>query len=98
VVDLANEIGCTPAQVAINWVRQRPWKGPAIIPILGARSLAQLKDNLGALDFSLTPEQTERLDAIAPPSLGFPHDFLYSKNVRGLIFGDTFDLTDNYRP
>jgi len=97
VVALASEIGRTPSQVAINWVRQRPWSGPAIIPILGARSLAQLKDNLGALDFALTAEQIERLDAIAPPNLGFPHDFLSSKGVRGLIFGDTFDLIDNHR-
>jgi aryl-alcohol dehydrogenase-like predicted oxidoreductase len=97
VVALASEIGRTPAQVAINWVRQRPWNGPAMIPILGARSLAQLRDNLEALDFSLTAEQIERLDAIAPPNLGFPHDFLAGKGVRGLIFGDTFDQTDNYR-
>ena len=97
VVALASEIGYTPAQVAINWVRQRPWSGPAIIPILGARSLAHLQDNLGALDFMLTAEQISRLDTIAPPNLGFPHDFLSSKGVRGLIFGDTFDLTDNHR-
>jgi hypothetical protein len=50
------------------------------------------------LDFSLTAEQIARLDQIAPPSLGFPHDFLTGSGVRRLIFGETFDLTDNHRP
>ena len=98
VVALAAETGRSAAQVAINWVRQRPWNGPPIIPILGARSLVHLRDNLGVLDFTLTAEQIARLDQIAPPSLGFPHDFLSGSGVRRLIFGETFDLTDNHRP
>ena len=53
VVRLAGELGRSPAQVAINWVRQQPGN---IIPILGARSVKQLQDNLGCLDFRLTDE------------------------------------------
>lgn len=97
VVALAQEIGRTPAQVAINWVRQRPLVGAPIIPILGARSVAQLRDNLGALDFSLTAEQLGQLDGLDPIKLGFPHDFLRSDNVKNMIFGATFELTDNHR-
>jgi len=97
VVALAQEIGRTSAQVAINWVRQRPLVGAPIIPILGARSVAQLRDNLGALDFSLTAEQLSQLDGIDPIKLGFPHDFLRSDNVKNMIFGAIFELTDNHR-
>ena len=87
LVDLANEIGRTPSQVAINWTRQRPYH---MIPILGARTEKQLNDNLGCLDFELTPEQIECLNQASPIDLGFPHSFLASDHVRGLIFGKTF--------
>ena len=97
IAALASEIGCTPSQLAIAWVSQRPWRGAPIIPILGARSLAQLQDNLGSLDVHLNPEQIDKLDALSPIQLGFPHDFLSGSEVRSLIFGDTFPLTDNHR-
>jgi aryl-alcohol dehydrogenase-like predicted oxidoreductase len=97
VVAVASEIGCTPAQVAIAWVRQRPYSGAPIIPILGARSEAHIIDNLSALEITLTPEQIARLDQIGRLQLGFPHDFLNSDNVHRLVFGETFDLTDNHR-
>ena len=87
LLELADETAHTPSQIAINWVRQRPFP---MIPILGARSEAQLRDNLGSLDFELTAEQIERLNAASPIDLGFPHSFLSSTHVRGLIFGKTF--------
>ncbi len=96
---LAREIGQTPSQVAINWVRQQTRSGihpaPSIIPILGARSEAQIRDNLGVLDFALTSEQMQRLSDLSPIKLGFPHDFAADDEVRGLIFGDTFDKLDH---
>jgi len=97
VVSVAQEIGCSPAQVAIAWTRQRPYGGAPLIPILGARTLAHLLDNLGALDIQLSPEQIARLEEIGKLQLGFPHDFLNSEGVRGLVFGETFDLIDNHR-
>jgi aryl-alcohol dehydrogenase-like predicted oxidoreductase len=87
LLELAKETGYTPAQIAINWVRQRPFH---MIPILGARTEKQLKDNLGCLDFELTQEQIVRLSEASPIDLGFPHSFLSSEHVRGLIFGETF--------
>jgi aryl-alcohol dehydrogenase-like predicted oxidoreductase len=87
LIELANETGHTPSQFAINWARQRPYH---MIPILGARTEKQLKDNLGCLDFELTNEQIERLNQSSPIDLGFPHAFLGSDHVRGLIFGKTF--------
>jgi len=88
VMDVAKEIGCTPSQVAVNWVRQSPYR---MIPILGARTEKQLKDNLSCLDFELTREQIDRLNQSSPIDLGFPHSFLGSDHVHGLIFGKTFD-------
>lgn len=88
LMDLAKEIGRTPSQVAINWVRQRPYH---MIPILGARSEKQFKDNLGCLDFELTDGQNKQLNDASPIDLGFPHSFLASDHVHGLIFGKTYE-------
>jgi aryl-alcohol dehydrogenase-like predicted oxidoreductase len=96
VVALAEEIGRTPTQVAINWVRAGRGRAE-IIPILGARTMAQLEDALGCLEFDLEEEQVRRLDEIAPIDLGFPHSFLASDHVRGLIFGDTHGAIENHR-
>lgn len=87
LIDVANETGHTPSQIAINWVRQRPFH---TLPILGARSEKQLKENLGCLDFELTTEQIDCLNQASPIDPGFPHSFLSSEHVRGLIFGKTF--------
>jgi len=94
LMSLAEEIGHTPSQVAINWVRQQPY---LVVPILGARSKKQLRDNMGCLDFELTPDQMTRLSEASPIDLGFPHSFLRSDHVRGLIFGRTFSQIDNHR-
>lgn len=94
VVAVAEEVGATPAQVAIAWVRAQPWH---TVPIVGARSEVQLRDNLGALEVELAPEQLVRLDAVSGFRLGFPREFLESDHVRGLIFGDTFDSIDDPR-
>ena len=90
VMAVAAELGRTPSQVAINWVRQQDFGCP-VIPIVGARSAAQLGDNLGCLDFRLEPAQLDRLAAASGFQLGFPRAFLESDHVRGLIFGRTYD-------
>ena len=82
--EIAAELGCEPAQVAIAWLRTRP-----VIPIVGARTAAQLETNLDALAISLDDEQRARLDAAGAPELGFPRSFLESKHVRELINGKT---------
>jgi aryl-alcohol dehydrogenase-like predicted oxidoreductase len=94
VVGIAEELGATPSQVAIAWVRAQPW---LIVPIVGARTEEQLRDNLGALDVELADEHVERLSAASGFDLGFPRSFLESDHVRGLIFGDTFGLIDDHR-
>jgi aryl-alcohol dehydrogenase-like predicted oxidoreductase len=94
LISIAEEIGRTPAQVAINWVRQR---SPAIIPILGARRLEQLSDNLGVLEFTLTDEQMATLTAVKPLERTYPHTYWNDYIRRNLIYGaqvDQFDGAD----
>jgi aryl-alcohol dehydrogenase-like predicted oxidoreductase len=94
VIDVADEIGCLPSQVAINWVRQQ---AGVIIPIIGAKTKSQLKDNLDCLKFSLNEEQMNKLNEASKIDLGFPHTFLSSDNIRDLTFGGTYDKIDNHR-
>jgi aryl-alcohol dehydrogenase-like predicted oxidoreductase len=58
--------------VALAWTLLEPGVSA---PIIGARTLAQLEDSLGALALELAPEQQRRLDAPSRVELGFPHDF-----------------------
>jgi hypothetical protein len=44
--------------------------------IIGARTMQQLDDNLGAMDVHLTPDETRQLDALTHPELPFPCEFL----------------------
>jgi aryl-alcohol dehydrogenase-like predicted oxidoreductase len=94
VMAVAEETGCTPAQVALNWVRQQPG---LLIPIIGARTEEQARDNLASLEYELSEKQLERLTAAAPICLGFPHSFLASEHVTQLIFGETRPLIDVHR-
>jgi aryl-alcohol dehydrogenase-like predicted oxidoreductase len=93
---VAAEIGRTASQVAINWVRQQPSRTP-IIPILGARAERQLREDLGCLDFELSANHLSRLNAANHLNPGFPHDFLASDHVHGLIHGQTYPLIDDHR-
>lgn len=98
VLDFASELGCPPAQVAIAWVlaQARPGAAP-LIPILGARNVAQLHENLGALDVQLSPDQLTRLDEVSAIELGFPHDFLAGGEVRNILYAGTFGRLHNHR-
>ena len=73
VQQAADELGVTPSQVALAWTRAR---SRAVVPIVGARSAEQLKDNLGALEVSLPAQTVERLEAATEFRLGFPREFV----------------------
>jgi len=93
---IAQELGRPRTQVAINWVRQQQQRA-LTIPILGARKVEQLKDNLACLEFELSQEQLNRLDEVSKLELGFPHNFWGEAYVKQLIFGETFSQIDNHR-
>jgi len=80
---VAAEAGRSMAQVAVNWVAQRP--GVASV-IIGATRIEQLKDNLGALDFSLAPEHIARLDAVSEPARPFPYSF-FGNEIQAMLNG-----------
>jgi len=93
VQKVAQETGRSMSQVAINWVRQQQNKSQ-IIPILGARNMTQLKDNLGVLDWTLNDDQLKRLDDVSKIDMGFPHGFLEGNEY---IFGSTYNQIDSHR-
>jgi aryl-alcohol dehydrogenase-like predicted oxidoreductase len=75
---VAGELGTTPARVALAWVQARPGVASTII---GARSVAQLEDNLGALEVRLPDEAVAALDEASKPSLNFPADFVRASGM-----------------
>jgi aryl-alcohol dehydrogenase (NADP+) len=71
VVKIAREIGVSPAQVALSWLSNRP---SVVAPIFGARSVAHLRDNLGAADLHLPVDATAELEKVSTPrSGGYPY-------------------------
>jgi aryl-alcohol dehydrogenase-like predicted oxidoreductase len=68
--ELARETGKSIPQVALNWVLQRPTVSTLII---GARNEQQLRDNLGAVGWALTPAQIVRLDAASDSLVAYPY-------------------------
>jgi hypothetical protein len=57
-------------------------------PIIGARTLAQLEDNLGALEVEFTAAQLARLDEVSAIGRGIPHELLAGDFGRALTRGD----------
>jgi aryl-alcohol dehydrogenase-like predicted oxidoreductase len=68
--EIASETGKSVPQVALNWLLQRPTVATIII---GARNEEQLKQNLGAIGWNLTPEQVARLDAASATTYAYPY-------------------------
>ena len=60
-VALAREVGLSPAQLALAFVTSRSF---VTANIIGATTLAQLEENLGSLDVTITPEIEDRIDAL----------------------------------
>ncbi len=70
---IAEKHNATVSQVALNWLRAKPFVSSIII---GVRSLEQLKDNLGSISWELTTEDIEYLDEISAPERPYPQWFL----------------------
>ena len=86
---VADQAGRSLAQVALAWLRTRP---VPVIPIIGARKLAQLQDNLASFSLVLSPDQIKTLDDASSIELGFPHEFYAKEMVRNFIYGGMRDL------
>lgn len=81
---VAKELDRSMAQVAINWVANRPAVASVIV---GATKLHQLQDNLGALEFEIPPELLQRLDQMSRPQPHFPYTF-FEPTLQGMVHGE----------
>jgi len=76
VIKIADEVKRTPAQVSLNWLASK-----GTIPLIGAKTVAQLEDNLGSIDFKLSDSHIERLDKVSAPVHQFPYSFLANASI-----------------
>ena len=82
VQDVADRLGVSASQVAIAWTMTR-YEG--VHPIIGARTVDQLVDNLGAIGCELDEDALRSLDGASAITLGFPHDFI--RDSAGFVYG-----------
>jgi aryl-alcohol dehydrogenase-like predicted oxidoreductase len=95
VREVANQLSASPAQIALAWLRSRD---PRIIPVLGARTVQQMENNLACLDIQLTAESLDKLNQAAAFHLPYPHDYLISPMQLHRAYGNYFSCIDNHRP
>lgn len=84
VKEVADQMGGTPSQVALAWTLRNP---AVTAPIIGARTLAQFNDNLGALEVRFDQAHLDTLDNVSAVDLGFPHEFLALPLTKAVAFG-----------
>ncbi len=89
VLEVADELGVTASQVAIAWTRAR---SRAVHPIVGARTVEQLEDNLGAIDVYLPEEAIQQLEAAVEFDVGFPTDFIAETSQA--VYGEAYARLD----
>src|SRR3984893_15759864 len=88
VKSVDEQTGRSMAQVALAWLRHRT---VPVIPIIGARKVSQLQDNLASLDLELSAEQLKSLDGASQIELGFPQSIYEREMVRGVRYGGMWD-------
>ena len=79
LIAVSEEVGKTPAQVAINWLLQRPG---VTAPIIGARTMQQLEDNMGACGWALNAEQMQVLNTASQPQIVYPYEHVEGAKKR----------------
>ena len=84
------ELGASPAQVAIAWVKR--W--PGLIPLIGARTADQMRDNLAAATLEIPESIALQLAQASGFELGFPHDFLRAPFTDRMLHGEIGDAID----
>jgi aryl-alcohol dehydrogenase-like predicted oxidoreductase len=85
VKTVAADIGTTPSQLALAWTMHNP---AVTAPIIGARTPAQLADNLEALEIQIPDDALASLEQASAFQLGFAHEFLARSTTQNNIFGD----------
>jgi aryl-alcohol dehydrogenase-like predicted oxidoreductase len=85
---VSDETGRSMAQIALAWLRYRP---VPVIPIIGARKLSQLQDNLASLELTLSADQLRTLDEASRIELGFPYSIYALESARSTMYGGLRD-------
>ncbi|GAB2922852.1 aldo/keto reductase [Streptomyces mayteni] len=85
VLEIAEQGGWSPAQVALAWLRARPGN---VIPMISATRESQLADNLACLDVELDAATLERLDEVSAVPHGYPHGFMREPQVIRNVYGE----------
>src|ERR1700724_682600 len=85
---VSEQTGRSMAQVALAWLRHQT---VPVIPIIGARKVSQLQDNLASLDMELSAEQLKSLDGASRIEPGFPQSIYEREMVRAIRYGGTWD-------
>ena len=85
---VSDETGRSMAQVALAWLRYRP---VPVIPIIGARKLTQLQDNLASFDLTLSADHLKTLDEASRIELGFPYGIYAREMTRAICYGGMRD-------
>jgi aryl-alcohol dehydrogenase-like predicted oxidoreductase len=88
VKTVSDETGRSTAQVALAWLR---FRSVPVIPIIGARKLAQLEDNLASIDLMLSADQLKTLDKASSIELGFPYEMYAKAMPRAICYGGLRD-------
>src|ERR1700686_3866239 len=88
VKSVSEQVGRSMAQVALAWLRHQT---VPVIPIIGARKVSQLQDNLASLDLELSAEQLKSLDGASRIEFEFPQSIYEREMVRSIRYGGTWD-------
>ena len=86
VIEVANALGCTPAQVALRWTIQR---NQSVVPIVGATKASQIVDALGAVTIDIPATSLKELNEVSDIELGFPGDFFNEPGVIDVTYAQT---------
>lgn len=86
VLAVAQELAVTPGQVATAWA-----KAQGVLPLVGARTRAQLDEQLAAARVVLSREQHQRLRDVSAITLGYPHDVMPEAARRAVLTGNRAD-------
>jgi aryl-alcohol dehydrogenase (NADP+) len=88
VTVVADDLGTSPAAVALAWMRSREG---TVVPIVGARRMDHLEDNLAGLEVTLAPQHLKRLAEVSAPALNYPAPMHGSPRAMLQFAGTTVD-------
>lgn len=92
VDQVAGETGYSQSQIALAWLQHQ-----GVIPIVGARKVSHVEDNLKCVEVILSEAQIQQLDEVSQIDLGFPHTFFAAEMVRNFVYNGMFDRIDPHR-